>query len=48
MQEAFICDALRSPIGRYGGALATVRPDDLAAIPLRALMERNRGSDNHD
>src|SRR5450755_383166 len=45
MQEAFICDALRTPIGRYGGALATVRPDDLAAIPLRALMERNSGVD---
>src|SRR4249919_786695 len=41
MQEAFICDAIRTPIGRYGGALATVRPDDLGAIPLRALMERN-------
>ena len=45
MQEAFICDALRTPIGRYGGALATVRPDDLAAIPLRALVERNPGVD---
>ncbi|MEP6944237.1 MAG: 3-oxoadipyl-CoA thiolase, partial [Betaproteobacteria bacterium] len=45
MQEAFICDALRTPIGRYGGALASVRPDDLAAIPLRALMQRNTGVD---
>src|SRR5450432_330667 len=45
MQDAFICDALRTPIGRYGGALATVRPDDLAAIPLRWLMERNPGVD---
>ncbi|MGD9943074.1 MAG: 3-oxoadipyl-CoA thiolase [Burkholderiaceae bacterium] len=41
MQEVFICDAVRTPIGRYGGALATVRTDDLAAIPLRALLERN-------
>jgi 3-oxoadipyl-CoA thiolase len=43
MAEAFICDAIRTPIGRYGGALASVRADDLAAIPLRALMERNPG-----
>ena len=41
MAEAFICDAVRTPIGRYGGALASVRADDLAAIPLKALMERN-------
>jgi acetyl-CoA acyltransferase len=41
MNEAFLCDAVRTPFGRYGGALATVRADDLAAIPLRALMERN-------
>jgi len=41
MPEAFICDAIRTPIGRYGGALATVRADDLAAVPLRALRERN-------
>jgi len=41
MSEAFICDAVRTPIGRYGGALATVRADDLAALPLTALMERN-------
>jgi acetyl-CoA C-acetyltransferase len=39
--EAFICDAVRTPIGRYGGALAAVRADDLAAVPLRALIERN-------
>ncbi|HMM50567.1 MAG TPA: 3-oxoadipyl-CoA thiolase [Burkholderiaceae bacterium] len=41
MTEVFICDAVRTPIGRYGGALARVRTDDLAAIPLRALLERN-------
>jgi 3-oxoadipyl-CoA thiolase len=41
MTEAFICDAVRTPIGRYGGALAHVRADDLAAIPIRALIERN-------
>ncbi|HEY0314216.1 MAG TPA: 3-oxoadipyl-CoA thiolase [Allosphingosinicella sp.] len=41
MTEAFICDAVRTPIGRYGGALAHVRADDLAAIPIRALLERN-------
>ncbi|MDP3844776.1 MAG: 3-oxoadipyl-CoA thiolase [Oxalobacteraceae bacterium] len=41
MIEAFICDAIRTPIGRYGGALAGVRADDLGAIPLKALMERN-------
>jgi len=41
MTEAFICDAIRTPIGRYGGALSGVRTDDLGAIPLRALMERN-------
>lgn len=40
MSQAFICDGVRTPIGRYGGALATVRADDLAALPLRALMER--------
>jgi 3-oxoadipyl-CoA thiolase len=45
MAEAFICSALRTPIGRYGGALATVRPDDLAAVPLRALMERHQSVD---
>src|SRR3954469_14974054 len=41
MTEAFICDAARTPIGRYGGSLAYVRADDLAAIPIRALTERN-------
>jgi 3-oxoadipyl-CoA thiolase len=43
MPDAFICDAVRTPIGRYGGALASVRADDLAAIPLKALIERNPG-----
>src|SRR3546814_18089030 len=38
--HAFICDAIRTPFGRYGGALAPVRADDLAAIPLKALMQR--------
>jgi 3-oxoadipyl-CoA thiolase len=41
MNHAFICDAVRTPFGRYGGALSSVRTDDLGAIPLRALMERN-------
>ena len=41
MTEAYICDYIRTPIGRFGGALASVRPDDLAAVPLKALMERN-------
>jgi 3-oxoadipyl-CoA thiolase len=41
MNAAFICDAIRTPIGRYGGALASVRADDLAAIPISSLMERN-------
>ena len=41
MKEAFICDAIRTPFGRYGGALAGIRTDDLAAIPIKALMERN-------
>jgi acetyl-CoA C-acetyltransferase len=45
MTLAFICDAVRTPFGRYGGALASVRTDDLAAIPLRALMARNKGVD---
>ena len=45
MPHAFICDAIRTPIGRYGGALATVRADDLAAIPIRALIERNPAVD---
>jgi len=41
MAEAFICDAVRTPIGRYGGALSSVRTDDLAALPIAALLERN-------
>ena len=45
MPEAFICDAVRTPIGRYGGALAEVRADDLAAVPLQALRARNSGVD---
>jgi len=45
MNEAFICDAIRTPIGRYGGALSAVRPDDLAAVVLRELMKRNAGVD---
>ena len=45
MAEAFICDAVRTPIGRYGGSLASVRTDDLAAIPLKALVDRNPGVD---
>jgi 3-oxoadipyl-CoA thiolase len=45
MKEAFICDAIRTPIGRYGGSLSSVRPDDLGAVPLRALMERNKEVD---
>lgn len=45
MSEAYICDAIRTPIGRFGGGLASVRADDLAAIPLRALKERNPSID---
>ena len=45
MSHAFICDAVRTPIGRYAGALASVRTDDLAALPLKALMARNAGVD---
>lgn len=41
MRDVFICDAIRTPIGRFGGALAAVRADDLAAVPLKALIERN-------
>ena len=43
MREVFICDAIRTPIGRFGGGLATVRADDLAAAPIKALIERNPG-----
>ncbi|MEO7504527.1 MAG: 3-oxoadipyl-CoA thiolase [Sphingomicrobium sp.] len=45
MTDAFICDAVRTPIGRYGGALSSVRPDDLLAIPLATLKARNPGVD---
>jgi 3-oxoadipyl-CoA thiolase len=45
MNQAFICDAIRTPFGRYGGALSSVRTDDLGAIPIRALMARNPGVD---
>jgi 3-oxoadipyl-CoA thiolase len=45
MTEAYICDYIRTPIGRYGGALAHVRADDLAAIPIKALIDRNPGVD---
>ncbi len=45
MRSVFVCDAVRTPIGRYGGALAQVRTDDLAAIPIRELMKRNPGVD---
>ena len=45
MLDAFICDAVRTPVGRYGGALAQVRADDLAAEPLKALMARNPNVD---
>src|SRR5271166_5642713 len=45
MPNAFICDAIRTPFGRYGGALSSVRTDDLAAIPIEALMQRNSSVD---
>lgn len=45
MQEAFICDAIRTPFGRFGGSLASVRTDDLAALPIRELMARNKRVD---
>lgn len=45
MQSVFICDAIRTPFGRYGGSLSSVRPDDLGAVVLRSLMERNTGVD---
>src|SRR5581483_7402023 len=45
MRDAYICDAVRTPIGRFGGALAYVRTDDLAAIPIRALLARNTKAD---
>src|SRR5271169_492501 len=45
MPDAFICDAIRTPFGRYGGALSSLRTDDLAAIPIHALVQRNSGVD---
>ena len=45
MKEVYICDGIRTPIGKYGGALSSIRTDDLAAIPLKILMERNPGID---
>ena len=45
MPEAFICDGMRTPIGRYGGALAKVRADDLATVPIKSLMQRHPGAD---
>ena len=45
MSEAFICDAVRTPFGRYGGTLSSIRTDDLAAVPLKALMQRNQSVD---
>ena len=45
MNDAYLCDSIRTPFGRYGGSLASVRTDDLAAIPLRALLARNAGLD---
>ena len=45
LRDAYICDAVRTPIGRFGGALAHIRTDDLAAIPIRALVARNPDAD---
>src|SRR5712691_2517356 len=45
MPEAFICDGMRTPIGRYGGGLAKVRTDDLAAVPIKSLMKRHPNVD---
>ncbi len=45
MTEAFVCDGVRTPIGRFAGALSSVRPDDLAALPISALIERNKAAD---
>src|SRR5271168_4068116 len=47
MEHAYICDAIRTPIGRYAGSLSSIRTDDLAAIPIQALMERNASVDWH-
>jgi acetyl-CoA acetyltransferase len=45
MENAYICDAIRTPFGRYGGVLSSIRADDLGALPIRALVERNRRVD---
>src|SRR5450631_597526 len=45
MRDVFVCDAVRTPIGRFGGSLAKVRADDLAATPIKALMARHPGLD---
>ncbi len=45
MTDIYLCDGIRTPVGRYGGGLSTVRTDDLAALPITALMERNPGVD---
>src|SRR5260370_9152540 len=45
LETAYICDAIRTPFGRYGGMLASIRTDDLAAIPIRTLVGRNAGVD---
>ena len=45
MKEAFLCDGIRTPVGRYGGALSSVRADELGAIPIKTQMERNSGVD---
>ncbi len=45
MRDVYICDYVRTPIGRFGGSLSSVRADDLGAIPIKALMERNAGVD---
>jgi len=47
MNQVFICDAVRTPVGRYGGSLSAVRPDDLAALAIKALMDRHPGADWH-
>ncbi len=48
MKDAFICDAIRSPIGRFGGSLSSIRADDLAALSLKELMKRNNSIDWED
>src|SRR5215217_2736468 len=48
MNEVYIIDAVRTPIGKYGGALSSVRPDDLLAYAIKALLERNKSIDAHD